>query len=108
MIPGLTEAEWQAFVPLFSQQTAIQKVVLFGSRAKGNFSPGSDIDLAFYFDPTPSFSEWLTLQNQLEGLGLLQKIDALNVEKIRNPELLQHIEHVGKVVYRKNEIGTSH
>jgi predicted nucleotidyltransferase len=105
MIPGLTEAEWQPIHQLLIKHPAIQKVVLFGSRVKGNFSPGSDIDLAFYFEPTTSFSEWLNLQNVLDEVGPIQKIDALDFDKVRNPELREHIERVGKVVYEK---GTLH
>ena len=46
-ITGLTSEEMAALNELFEQESCISQVILFGSRAMGNFRPGSDIDLTF-------------------------------------------------------------
>jgi predicted nucleotidyltransferase len=47
---GLSEKAIKKLVLLFEQMPEISKVILFGSRAKGNFRNGSDIDLALFGD----------------------------------------------------------
>ncbi|HRH33455.1 MAG TPA: nucleotidyltransferase domain-containing protein [Catalimonadaceae bacterium] len=98
---GLTDADWDLLTQTFCQRPEIRKVVLFGSRAKGNFRVGSDIDLAFYLNPALTFTQWLELQTELDSLDFLQKIDALDIDKIKNPELIAHIDRIGKVVFER-------
>jgi predicted nucleotidyltransferase len=45
MIYGLQEKTIQAIRNIFSRFPEVEKVLLYGSRAKGNFRNGSDIDL---------------------------------------------------------------
>ena len=44
---GILEADIQEIISILKANPKTEKVVLFGSRAKGNFEPGSDIDLAW-------------------------------------------------------------
>ena len=48
MLYGLTDNELQYIVSLLSENTKITKAVLYGSRAKGNFKPFSDVDIALF------------------------------------------------------------
>ncbi|HZG38079.1 MAG TPA: nucleotidyltransferase domain-containing protein, partial [Nodosilinea sp.] len=41
---GLTESDMAQIIEAFRQFEEISAVVLFGSRAKGNYKPGSDVD----------------------------------------------------------------
>lgn len=75
---------------------------MFGSRAMGNYRPGSDIDLAVVSD-TLTFDGLLELEAQLEMLGLLYKIDLQNLKKIKDTDVLDHIKRVGKVFYKRFE-----
>ncbi|MCX8482832.1 MAG: nucleotidyltransferase domain-containing protein, partial [Crocinitomicaceae bacterium] len=45
---GLLENDMSEIVDVLSQFSSIEKAVLFGSRAKGNFKNGSDIDIAIF------------------------------------------------------------
>ena len=48
MLYGLTDKELQYIVSLLSENSKINKAVLYGSRAKGNFKPFSDVDIALF------------------------------------------------------------
>ena len=45
MNSGLTESTTAQIRDVFSKHPEIDQVILYGSRAKGNYKPGSDIDL---------------------------------------------------------------
>ena len=47
----------------------IQKVIIYGSRAKGTHRPGSDIDLTLVA-PTLTLSDLLRIENQIDDLLL--------------------------------------
>lgn len=72
----------------------ILSVKVFGSRAKGNFRSGSDLDLCIDA-PGLHFARRLALENQLDDLLLPWKIDIVLLDKIDNPALRDHIDRVG-------------
>lgn len=86
---------------LFGLYPAIEGVMIYGSRAMGNFKAGSDIDLVI-IDNGLEFSELLKLENQLDDLLLPYKIDISLKRQISNEKLLEHINRVGKVFYKRN------
>lgn len=86
---------------VFSTHASIEQVLLFGSRAKGNFKRGSDIDLALI--GSTDFSELGSITWELDDLLLPWEIDLLHYEKITNPELRDHIARVGQVFYSRLE-----
>jgi predicted nucleotidyltransferase len=98
---GIQHADLEKLLDSLRQHPEIVKVVLFGSRAKGSYKPGSDIDLAISFDSPISFNNWLNLQIEMDELDLPQKIDLLDAGKIENPDLLAHIQRVGKVLFER-------
>ena len=73
---------------------------VFGSRAKGTYQPGSDIDLAL-FGPELTPQNLLTLATRLDDLLLPCKIDLCHVDALKNDALLEHIERVGQQIYRR-------
>ena len=97
---GLTQKTLNELSRIFSRQLKIEKVVIYGSRAKGNFKNGSDIDLTIHGKELNT-DDLLRLQNQLEDLDLPYKIDLSLFHQIENPELKNHIERVGSLIYQK-------
>ena len=75
----------------------IQKVIIFGSRVKGNYKPYSDIDLAFIGDI--DFDTKLEILEKIDDLLLPYKVDFIDFDKIKNINLKNHIKRVGKVFY---------
>lgn len=80
---------------VLAQHAGIERAVVYGSRAKGNFRPGSDIDLTLDA-PDLTFSELLRINGELDDLMLPYTIDLLLLKQIDNPSLLSHVERVGK------------
>lgn len=78
----------------------MEKVVLYGSRAKGNFKPGSDIDLTLYGYSLTS-SELGTIAEELDDLLLPYQIDLSIFAKISNVDLQEHINRVGVILYQR-------
>jgi len=91
---GLPEAAIEKILETLTGYPAIERVILYGSRAKGNYRPGSDIDLCLQA-PTLQLSQQLEIENNLDDLLLPWKIDLTLRHNIENPALLEHIERVG-------------
>ena len=88
---GLKEKELKELKQILSDKH-IRKAILFGSRAKGNYSVGSDVDLAVIGNEK-ELSDALN-----EESHLVYYFDIVNLEKIHNKKLIKHIERVGKVI----------
>lgn len=97
---GLKGKVWEKLFGCFENYEHIQEVVLYGSRAKGNFKPASDIDLVIKGDQM-SERELMRLENDLDDLLLPWKIDISLFHHLTNSDLINHIERVGKSVYKQ-------
>lgn len=97
---GLKNSQISLIQSVFKKYNSIEKAVLYGSRAKGNYRNGSDIDLTligFGLDLTTL----LKIENELDDLLLPHKIDLSIFHKIENPDLIEHINRVGKIFYQQ-------
>lgn len=83
---------------VFASWPAISRVLLYGSRAKGNYRPGSDIDLCIEAEAL-SLSQLLAIENQIDDLLLPWMVDLSLRQQIENPALLDHIERVAVPFY---------
>lgn len=97
---GLKEHTIEAIQKCFRQYEGIEQVVIYGSRAKGNYKRGSDIDLTIVGNL--NFSQLLKLEIELDDLLLPYIIDLSLKSNISNPDLLNHIDRVGKIFYDKS------
>jgi predicted nucleotidyltransferase len=95
---GLSEATVQRMAAVFSHYPEIEKAVLYGSRAKGNFRNGSDIDLSLVGEKLDAKIlgqiDW-----ELDDLLLPYKIDLSIFHQLTHPELIEHIRRVGIIFY---------
>ena len=96
---GLSEQVVKAIQSVFAKHAGIKKAVLYGSRAKGNHRPGSDIDIAL-IAPDLGLTELLKIETDLDELSLPYKIDLSLLHLIENQDLLDHIQRVGVEFYR--------
>lgn len=99
---GLTEDTVSKINSVFAAVPEIEQVILYGSRAKGNFRNGSDIDLTIKADAV-THSQLLWIENQLDDLLLPYTIDLSLLHQINNPDLLEHIHRVGAVLYQRKQ-----
>jgi predicted nucleotidyltransferase len=95
---GLSDTVIQELQDVFRRYSNIQKVLIFGSRSKGNFRPGSDIDLAI-IGKDIDYRLLLDVQCDIEDLELLYSIDLLDYQKKKGTPIGDHIDRVGQVFY---------
>lgn len=91
---GLPPAACERIVSVLRDYPEIDQATIFGSRAKGNYRPGSDIDLCLDA-PSLTMCRRLELENRLDDLLLPWKIDLVVRDEIDNAALLEHIARVG-------------
>lgn len=91
---GLPRAALLRIAETLKVYCPLDQVRLFGSRAKGSFRAGSDIDLCLEVTELPSVAR-LQLEERLDDLLLPWKIDLVYWESIDNTALLDHIKRVG-------------
>lgn len=97
---GLSSEEILCICRVLEDVPSVQEAILFGSRAKGSFRAGSDVDLAV---KGCSDSDVILLSAALnEETVLPYFFDVIAHEKINNPELLEHIERVGVTLYSRS------
>lgn len=97
---GLKQEDIDKINHVFTAYDGIDSVIIYGSRAKGNFKVGSDIDLTINENSLP-FPKFLEIENTLDDLLLPYKIDLSLKRKITNIDLLAHIDRVGKLFYKR-------
>ena len=79
----------------------VDKLVLYGSRAKGNFMRSSDVDLAIYGKDVTERLSWQFQNVLFEGLSLFRLVDVVAPDHLPNPRLVEEIEKYGVVLYEK-------
>lgn len=87
-----------AIVQVFSNYHQIEKVILYGSRAMGNYKNGSDIDLTFFGNDL-NLNIIHKIENDLDDLLLPYSFDISVFNQISNENLKEHIHHHGIVFY---------
>jgi predicted nucleotidyltransferase len=97
---GLKDNHLNLIKSVFEGHTNVSKVVIYGSRAKGNYRAGSDIDLTL-FGENLNFNTLLKIENELDDLLLPYHIDLSIFNNIENNDLIEHINRVGIVFYEK-------
>lgn len=96
---GLLDSDIAFISNVFLNYKAIDEVVIFGSRAKGNYKNGSDVDLAIK-SQTIGIEELNAIDDALnENSNLPYKFDIVHYEKIQTPELKDHIDRIGKRLF---------
>lgn len=97
---GLSEQTLARICGVFAAHPSIEKAVLYGSRAKGNYKPGSDIDITLHGEVLTS-RELGAIAEELDDLLLPYQIDLSLFSQIGHARLREHIERVGVVLYQR-------
>jgi predicted nucleotidyltransferase len=82
---------------IFIKYNNINEVLLYGSRAIGNYKEGSDIDLTIKGDV--KFKDLQKIINELDDLLLPYKFDISIFSDINNDNLIDHIKRVGIIPF---------
>lgn len=88
------------FLTQLKQIHGVEKIWLFGSRARGNARARSDIDLAITLSPSLENPDkaWLSVLDVIEHADTLLHIDCVNFNEIVSPELYQSITTEGRLL----------
>ncbi|AJF06593.1 nucleotidyltransferase domain-containing protein [Geoalkalibacter subterraneus] len=96
---GISPTDLARIVGVFEHHEDIDEVVLYGSRAKGNYRPGSDIDLTLCGENL-NLRTLNRVSNDLDDLLLPYSFDVSIYSQIENEDLIDHIQRVGVTIYR--------
>lgn len=91
---GLLLKDIDSLVSIINSNHKVDKIILFGSRAKGNFTAGSDIDIAIK-GRLLQLNDLLDFKIKTDNLSLPYKIDLIIFDNINEPDLINHINRVG-------------
>jgi predicted nucleotidyltransferase len=91
---GIPEADLEKLIYVLQKNPKIETAVLFGSRAKGNFEPGSDIDIALKGNNL-NLKDILNAKIEIEKLYLPWKTDLIIYQRIKEDALIEHIKRMG-------------
>ncbi len=97
---GLKDQTIAAIQGVFAKHPEIERAIVYGSRAKGNFKPGSDIDLTFE-GADLNIETIYRIDEELDDLMLPYKFDLSILRQIENPALVEHIRRVGQEIYKR-------
>ncbi|MDB2414760.1 nucleotidyltransferase domain-containing protein [Rickettsiales bacterium] len=100
MNSGLSATITNDIRSVFSRYEQVDSAILYGSRATGNYRPGSDIDLTLIGDDL-DFNLLTRIINDLDDLLTAYKFDISIFKDINNEKLIEHINRFGIKFYNK-------
>ena len=96
---GLTNSDIKKLLQVFDAVSGIETVWIYGSRAKGDFRKGSDVDLAVSFGKQNT-TAFRTLKSVLEDLPFLYHIDIVDIDALeKNSDFYRELQSTKKPLY---------
>lgn len=99
---GLSDATLATVRGILDRYPAVEQAILYGSRAKGNYKNGSDIDLTL-IGAGLDFDTLGSIAGDLDDSDIPYKVDLSILANITNPNLVEHIQRVGIVFYERGK-----
>lgn len=94
---GITPKSYRLMTTALRETPGLEKAVIFGSRAMGNYKRGSDIDVVVFGDISNRELDNLIAKLN-ERLPIPYRFDIVLMSQIKSPELIAHIEEYGKEI----------
>lgn len=95
---GLPDDTIQKINTVFEKYPSIEKVIIYGSRAKGNYKKGSDIDLTLMGDKLTD-TDRSHIYSDLDDLPIPYSFDLSLFSQLTHTDLKEHIHRIGKIFY---------
>lgn len=98
---GLRKEDIENIISILKKEDGIESAYLFGSRAKGDYKNGSDVDIAL---------KGMQLDHNIinhisyllnEETPMPYRFDVINYDKIKNTELISHIDRKGQLIFSR-------
>lgn len=98
---GIRESYWKRLTALFRSHPVIERVILYGSRAKGTYQPYSDVDITLVGAALDEH-QLSQISTEIDDLLLPYFFDTSIYHTLSNPALIASIASTGTVVYERN------
>lgn len=98
---GLSDATVEKITTVFAGFPEVRQAILFGSRAKGSFRPGSDIDLALV-GPDIDWRVIGRIEMALDDLLIPYSFSLIELSEKTDAAIVAHIERVGQPFYQRH------
>jgi len=98
---GLLKRDWDFINKALQFFPEVEKAIIFGSRAMGNYKKGSDIDLAIVGNNINDQIKTRLSSMLNQDLPIPYFIDVVDYKSISNKDLVIHIDTEGKIIYSK-------
>ena len=98
---ALEESTVLKICEIFTRYAQVEKVILYGSRAKGNYKNGSDIDLTLDGDESLNLDVLFKIIDDIDELYLPYTFDLSIFPDLRDQDVIDHIRRVGVIFYAR-------
>lgn len=98
---GLIEQDIHYIKEALGSLEEVEKAVIFGSRAMGNYKKGSDVDVALIGSGITSETVFRINDQLNEEYPLPYFFDVVAFNELQNEKLKEHIINEGKEIYSK-------
>jgi predicted nucleotidyltransferase len=98
---GLNQETIDKINSVFVKHPEIDKAIIYGSRAKGNYRTGSDIDITLIGNDL-EYDLKGVVSSEIEDLNTPYLFDISIFQLLKSPSLEEYINRVGKIFYQKN------
>ena len=95
---GISSKDAEILNSVFKKFPQVKQVILYGSRAKGNFRENSDVDLVIANSEIDRYSIGKIL-SEIDDSNFPYLVDIQVLNTIKNKELLDDIDRVGKILF---------
>lgn len=99
---GLKESDIEKIYGVLAHHPQVERAVLYGSRAVGNYKNGSDIDLTLYGVDDLTLDILYKIDHELDELLLPYTFDLSLFTRHRDDDLIAHIQRVGVVFWQRS------
>lgn len=100
---GLSSETIASIQEVFENYPQVSQVLLYGSRAKGNYRNGSDIDLTLLGKDLTLNDTLYPIMDDIDELDLPYSFDFSIFEQLDDAEFLDHIKRIGLMFYQRRK-----
>jgi predicted nucleotidyltransferase len=97
---GLSDQTMLVIDEIFRAQPHVKGALVYGSRAKGTYRPGSDIDIALFTTKDFTHGDLQHVLRDFDDSILPYFVDVCDYAQIEQGNLKDHIDRVGKVLWQ--------
>lgn len=98
---GLSTKDIDLLIKTLKRHPDIERAIVFGSRAMGNYKPGSDVDIALKGSLEAETCMDVAIELN-QHLPLPYKFDIVDYSTLSNQPLIEHIDQHGQILYKRD------